>query len=117
MMGMYCMPCEVMPRMQNAGDCMIKEAFRLKDPLKDPQVRAYVPFVGPFDPCKPLGIRTYLVPPQLFIPFQPMGWPQYSPAEALRLGTLWPALYSPYTSKKTKERAVVNDGEGTAESL
>ncbi|PYE52567.1 spore coat associated protein CotJA [Paenibacillus barcinonensis] len=85
--------------------------------MKDPQVRAYVPFVGPFDPCKPIGIRTYLVPPQLFIPFQPMGWPQYSPAEALRVGTLWPALFSPYTSKKTKERAVESDGEGAAEGL
>jgi spore coat protein JA len=78
--------------------------------VKDPQLRAYVPCIGPFDPCKPLPIRTYLVTPQLFIPFQPMGWPQYSPAEALRLGTLWPALYSPYTSKKSKGREVEADG-------
>ncbi|MEK4273047.1 spore coat associated protein CotJA [Paenibacillus sp. FSL R7-0026] len=78
--------------------------------MKDPQLRAYVPFVGPFDPCPPVEIRTYLVPPQLFIPFQPMGWPQYSPAEALRIGTLWPALYSPYTPERSKGRKVESDG-------
>ncbi|CAH1225866.1 MULTISPECIES: spore coat associated protein CotJA [Paenibacillus] len=76
----------------------------------DPQIRAYRPFIGPFDPCKPMEIRTYLVPPQLFIPFQPMGWPQFSPSEALRAGTLWPALYSPYTSKKFVESEVKGDG-------
>ncbi|KOY17046.1 spore coat associated protein CotJA [Paenibacillus xylanivorans] len=78
--------------------------------MSDPQLRAYVPFVGPFDPCPPKAIRTYLVPPQLFIPFQPMGWPQFSPAEALRIGTLWPALYSPYTPASSKGRKVEADG-------
>lgn len=67
-------------------------------PLND-QVRVYYPFVGPFDPCPPIREKTYQVNPQLFIPFQPINLPQYSPMDALRHGTLWPALYSPYEGK------------------
>ncbi|WP_103105428.1 spore coat associated protein CotJA [Brevibacillus reuszeri] len=60
------------------------------------QTRVYFPYVGPFDPCPPKRVKTYQVPPELFITFQPPNLPQYSPSEALRLGTLWPALFSPY---------------------
>nr|WP_233167764.1 spore coat associated protein CotJA [Paenibacillus roseus] len=67
------------------------------------QVREWRPFIGPFDPCPPIRVKTYVVPPNQFITFQPMNLPQFSPAEALRLGTLWPALYSSYTSKRRGE--------------
>lgn len=68
----------------------------------NPQERVYVPFSGPFDPCCPLPYKTYVVPPNQFISFQPPDWPQYSLQEALKLGTLWPALYSPYHPKSLK---------------
>ena len=61
------------------------------------QVRVWYPYIGPCDPCPPMVVKTYVTPPNLFIPFQPPNLPQFSPQEALRLGTLWPALYSPYT--------------------
>ncbi|MFC4776355.1 spore coat associated protein CotJA [Paenibacillus sp. GCM10023252] len=47
-----------------------------------------------------MRVRTYVVPPNQYMPYQPMNLPQWSPREALRLGTLWPALYSPYSSKR-----------------
>ncbi|GBF74006.1 hypothetical protein PA598K_02334 [Paenibacillus sp. 598K] len=67
------------------------------------QVREYVPFRGPHDPCPPIGVKTYVVPPNQFITFQPMNLPQFPLPEALRAGTLWPALFSPYESKWRKE--------------
>ncbi|MFE5318783.1 spore coat associated protein CotJA [Paenibacillus sp. NPDC056579] len=60
------------------------------------QVRVWYPYRGPCDPCPPIVAKTYSTPPQLFMCFQPMNLPQFSPQEALKLGTLWPALYSPY---------------------
>ncbi|TDG00655.1 spore coat associated protein CotJA [Paenibacillus piri] len=63
------------------------------------QVKAWYPYVSPFDPCPPIRIKTYSTPPQLYIPFQPMNLPQFTPQEALMKGTLWPMLYSPYESK------------------
>ncbi|NOU92302.1 spore coat associated protein CotJA [Paenibacillus sp. LMG 31456] len=63
------------------------------------QEKVWYPFIGPFHPCPPIRVKTYSTPPQLYIPFQPMNLPQYSPMEALRLGTLWPMLYSPYDTK------------------
>ncbi|XEC96437.1 spore coat associated protein CotJA [Paenibacillus tarimensis] len=65
----------------------------------DNQFRVYYPFVGPFDPCPPMKVKTYVVPPNQFIVYQPMNLPQFPLHEALKLGTLWPALYSPYYSK------------------
>ena len=62
----------------------------------NPQARYYYPYVGPFDPCPPIRVKSFVIPPNLFIPFQPMNAPQYSPQEALRIGTLWPMFYSPY---------------------
>lgn len=58
--------------------------------------RMVYPYVSPFDPCPPITVKFYNTPPQLFIPFQPMNLPQYSPYEALRIGTLWPVFYSLY---------------------
>ncbi|NGM83047.1 spore coat associated protein CotJA [Paenibacillus sp. 7124] len=59
--------------------------------------RVYSVYAGPFDPCPPVTCKTYVVPPHLFLGFQPPNLPQFNLPEALRLGTLWPALYSPYT--------------------
>lgn len=67
------------------------------------QVRVYYPYVSPFDPCPPIRVKTYQVPPQLFIGFQPENLPQFTPAEALRHGTLWPSLYSPYSGRGDQE--------------
>ncbi|MEK3786061.1 spore coat associated protein CotJA [Paenibacillus sp. FSL K6-1230] len=69
--------------------------------MKFPQEGRYYPFIGPCDPCPPIRVKFYSLPPNLFITFQPPGLPQFSPAEALRKGTLWPALYSPYVPNQT----------------
>jgi spore coat protein JA len=64
------------------------------------QERAWYPFVSPFDPCPPIRVKKYVVPPNQYILFQPPGLPQYPPREALKRGTLWPLLYSPYEGKR-----------------
>ncbi|MEK8212440.1 MULTISPECIES: spore coat associated protein CotJA [unclassified Paenibacillus] len=66
------------------------------------QERVWTPYRGPFDPCPPVPFKTYVVPPNQFIAFQPPGLPQFPLPEALRAGTLWPALFSPYESKAGK---------------
>ncbi len=71
------------------------------------QYRYWYPFVSPFDPCPPIRVKKYSTPPQLFLGFQPPNLPQYPPKIALRAGTLWPVLFSPYKRKKVvggKER-------------
>ncbi|QWU18309.1 spore coat associated protein CotJA [Paenibacillus sophorae] len=65
--------------------------------MSNSEVRYYTPFRGPFDPCPPIPCKTYVVPPQLFLGFQPPNLPQFNLPEALRFGTLWPALFSPYS--------------------
>ncbi len=60
------------------------------------QVRYWHPYVSPNDPCPPVKVKSYVVPPNQFITFQSPGMKQNSPNEALRTGTLWPQLYSPY---------------------
>ncbi|MFD2673239.1 spore coat associated protein CotJA [Marinicrinis sediminis] len=60
--------------------------------------KKYVPFSSPLDPCKPLPYVTYETPPQLYLGFQPPRLAQYTPRDALRKGTLWKALYAPYTN-------------------
>ncbi|MFC4076805.1 spore coat associated protein CotJA [Salinithrix halophila] len=60
--------------------------------------KVYFPFVGPYDPCPPMRVKTYETPPQLYMGFQPYNLPQFSPPEALKRGALWPALYAPYTN-------------------
>lgn len=66
------------------------------------QERTWIPYVGPFDPCPPIRVKTYVVPPNQYIVFQPLDLPQFSLQEALRYGTLWPALFSPYESKNLR---------------
>lgn len=65
----------------------------------NPEERVWIPYRGPFDPCPPVPCKTYVVPPNQFIKFQPPNLPQFSLPEALRAGTLWPAMFSPYESK------------------
>ncbi|MCP3738699.1 spore coat associated protein CotJA [Rossellomorea sp. BNER] len=60
--------------------------------------KSYQPYISPFDPCKPIRIKTYSTPPNLYLGFQPPGLPQFSPKEALRAGTLWKVFYDPYFS-------------------
>ncbi|BCU82604.1 hypothetical protein JIR001_23870 [Polycladomyces abyssicola] len=64
------------------------------------QERYWQPYVSPFDPCHPIRVKKYVVPPNQYIPFQPPNLPQFPPEMALRRGTLWPLLYSPY--RKTR---------------
>jgi spore coat protein JA len=68
--------------------------------MQDSQWREYRPFVSPFDPCPPVRVKWYVVPPNQYITYQPMNLPQYSLDEALYRGTLWPALFSTYTSRR-----------------
>ncbi|MBA4550771.1 spore coat associated protein CotJA [Thermoactinomyces vulgaris] len=65
------------------------------------QQRVWYPYISPLDPCPPQRVKTYVVAPNQFLGFQPPGLPQYPPHKALRRGTLWPILYSPYPPKKT----------------
>ncbi|WP_257349254.1 spore coat associated protein CotJA [Pseudalkalibacillus decolorationis] len=58
----------------------------------------YRPYIGPCDPCPPIRVKSYETPPQLYLGFQPYGLKQFDPSTALRKGTLWPALYAPYTN-------------------
>jgi spore coat protein JA len=73
-------------------------------PRSRSQVRLFHPFVSAFDPCPPIEIKTYQTPPQLYLGFQPPDLPQFSPAEALFCGTLWPSLYSPYHNREERAR-------------
>lgn len=68
------------------------------------EVKVYCPYLSPCDPCPPIREKAYLTPPQLYMTFQPTGLPQFSPYEALRKGTLWPALFSPYESRMLERR-------------
>nr|WP_107726166.1 spore coat associated protein CotJA [Desmospora activa] len=70
----------------------------------------YAPYVSPHDPCPPLRWRSYETPPQLYLGFQPYHLQQFHPMEALRMGTLWPQLYAPYTNPYTGEGRAV-DGQ------
>ncbi|MGC5324719.1 spore coat associated protein CotJA [Brevibacillus sp. SYSU BS000544] len=63
------------------------------------QYKAWVPYRGPFDPCPPIRVKWYSTPPNLYLGFQQPDLPQFSPMEALKLGVLWPVLYSPYEGR------------------
>jgi spore coat protein JA len=76
--------------------------------MYDAQWRDYATYVSPFDPCPPIRVKWYIVPPNQYIVYQPMNLPQNSLDEAIRLGTLWPALYSPYTSRRSAKGGNVN---------
>lgn len=67
--------------------------------MKKDQTRVWHPYVGVYDPCPPIRVKTYVVPPNQYIRFQPSCLPQYPVREALYRGTLWPILYSSYPPK------------------
>lgn len=69
--------------------------------MRDTEWREWHPYISPCDPCPPIKVKRYVVPPNQFIRYQPMNLPQFSLAEALRKGTLWPALYSYYPSSRS----------------
>ncbi|MCL6516057.1 spore coat associated protein CotJA [Alicyclobacillus sp.] len=73
----------------------------------DRQWRTYETYRSPFDPCAPRP-KTYIVPPNQYYVMQPKGLRQFAPREALKRGTLWPDLYSPY---ERAHREGVADGE------
>jgi spore coat protein JA len=62
----------------------------------DRQWRVHQPYRSPFDPCPPRP-KAFIVSPNQYIVVQPKGMKQFSPRDALKHGTLWPDLYSPYS--------------------
>ncbi|MFC5602285.1 spore coat associated protein CotJA [Sporosarcina koreensis] len=52
----------------------------------------FEPWISPLDPCPPIRVKTFVLPPQLFMDFQPPGLEQFTTEQALRHGTLWPLL-------------------------
>ncbi|NHM29093.1 spore coat associated protein CotJA [Neobacillus terrae] len=64
----------------------------------NPHHKAYNPYISPFDPCPPIQTKTYSTPPHLYMGFQPLNLEQFTPAEALRAGTLWKPFFDPYFS-------------------
>jgi spore coat protein JA len=66
------------------------------------QFKTYEVYSGPFDPCPPKILYTFVIPPNVYSPVQPYGLPQFPPREALHHGTLWPAYYSPYPQPAEK---------------
>ncbi|RCW64888.1 spore coat associated protein CotJA [Saliterribacillus persicus] len=68
------------------------------------QTKYYYPYISPFDPCKPIRVKSYSTPPNLYLGFQPPHSPQFKTArEALFHGTLWPSLASTYPPKGERE--------------
>lgn len=67
-------------------------------------IKAFVPYHAQSDPCPPIGKKYYSTPPHLYIGFQSVNLPQFSPLEALKKGTLWPIFYDyyddPYRSRR-----------------
>jgi spore coat protein JA len=69
--------------------------------MNNRQWREWIPYVSPCDPCPPIRVKRYVVPPNQYIPYQPMNLPQFPLNEALYRGTLWPALFSPYQPQRS----------------
>jgi len=68
-------------------------------PFIGSNTKVWRPYVGPHDPCPPMKEKYYWTPPNLYLGFQPPGLPRFEIHEALRRGTLWKALYSPYDKR------------------
>ncbi|QUW23858.1 spore coat associated protein CotJA [Sporosarcina sp. Marseille-Q4063] len=60
----------------------------------------YTPYVSPLDPCPPMKVKEFVLPPQIFIDYQPPGLEQNSPREALMSGSLWPILVDGYSREE-----------------
>jgi spore coat protein JA len=87
----------------------VKEVSRLPEQQKNrfTRMKTYEPFHSRYDPCQPIGKKYYSTPPNLYIGFQPPNLQQYSPKEALKKGTLWPAFWddyqNPYEDKRGRD--------------
>ncbi|MEK5214400.1 hypothetical protein MHI47_02490 [Psychrobacillus sp. FSL H8-0487] len=69
--------------------------------MQDPSYRgSYKPFVSPRDPCPPITIKYFVLPPQIFTNFQQPGLPQNSPEEALMQGSLWPKFVDGFSREE-----------------
>lgn len=68
------------------------------------KMKSYIPYHSPFDPCPPIGKKYYSTPPNLYLGFQPPNLQQFHPLDALKKGTLWPALYDYYENPYEKKR-------------
>lgn len=66
--------------------------------------KTYEPYVSPLDPCMPMKTKMYSTPPQLYLGYQPPNLPQFTPAEALKAGTLWKAFYDTHYGPSEKPR-------------
>jgi spore coat protein JA len=66
-------------------------------------VKSYRPFHSRYDPCKPIGVKYYSTPPNLFLGFQPPNLQQFSAKEALKKGTLWRFFYDYYENPYEKK--------------
>lgn len=65
--------------------------------------KAYHPYASPFDPCKPMRVKYYETPQNLYLHVQPPNLPQFDPMTALKCGTLWPVLYNNYEGRPKSE--------------
>ena len=67
--------------------------------------KTYKPYISPFDPCMPMKTKTYSTPPHLYLGYQQPNLQQFTPAEALKAGTLWEPFYDPFYSpyERTQE--------------
>ncbi|WP_078546019.1 spore coat associated protein CotJA [Litchfieldia alkalitelluris] len=77
--------------------------------MQHPFRKSYVPYSSPFDPCRPIPKKTYVIPPNIVIGFQPPNLPQFSPKEALYAGTLWKPFYDPYYNPYEKGKREVSE--------
>ena len=68
------------------------------------RTKVFHPYISPFDPCKPIKVKSFSTPPHLYLTFQPPNLEQFTPQEALRAGTLWKALYDPYFSPREMKK-------------
>lgn len=72
-------------------------------------LKSFVPYHSPLDPCSPIGRKYYSTPPHLYLGFQPPDLPQFPPGEALKKGTLWTVFYDFYDNPYRKG---AKDGRG-----
>lgn len=61
--------------------------------IRQSMFRGYwYPYNSGLNPCPPMVVKKYVLPPPVFYKFQPMGAPQFTPEAALFHGALWPML-------------------------
>lgn len=81
-------------------DNIVSSCAERMESMSKQQIRTWYPYIGIFDPCPPIREKSYVLPPNLFIRFQPPCLPQFPVSEALYRGTLWPIFYSTYPPRR-----------------